>query len=163
MGTGGLSRCPDPVGVGAAAHSAEDEFLLALFAIARRMRARGREDALEPGGFLVLHTVSCHGPARPSEIADRLELDASTVSRHLRNLERAGMVVRGSDPDDGRAARVAVSALGQSVLHEGFQVRRARVSAAFDTWPAEDRRALVGLLTRLADDLSRTGSDKEGT
>jgi DNA-binding MarR family transcriptional regulator len=157
MGTGGLSRCPDPVGgAGAAPHALEDEFLLALFAIARRMRARAPGDALDPGAFLVLHAVACHGPARPSEVADRLELDASTVSRHLRNLERAGLVVRGSDPDDGRAARVCVSAAGQTELDAGFQARRARISAVLGAWPEGDRRALAGLLARLADDLSRT-------
>lgn len=159
MGSGGGPQCPDPSGPAAGAYSAEDDFLLALIAISRRIRARGPEDALEPGAFLVLHTVACHRPARPSEVADRLQLDASTISRHLRNLERAGMVVRSSDPQDRRAARVCVSALGQAVLDEGFQARRARVSAAFETWPAEDRHALVGLLTRLAEDLSRTGLD----
>jgi DNA-binding MarR family transcriptional regulator len=163
MGTSGGPRYPDPAGPADGPHSAEDDFLLALIAISRRIRARGPEDALEPGAFLVLHTVACHGPARPSEVADRLQLDASTISRHLRNLERAGMIVRGSDPHDRRAARVQVSAAGRTVLEDGFQARRARVSAAFGTWPAEDRHALVSLLTRLADDLSRTGSDKEGT
>jgi DNA-binding MarR family transcriptional regulator len=159
MGWGGGSRCPDPTGSGVAAHSAEDDFLLALLAISRRIRARGPEDSLEPGAFLVLHTVACHGPARPSEVADRLQLDASTISRHLHNLERAGLVVRSSDPHDRRAARICVSASGQAVLAEGFQARRVRLSAAFETWPAEERSTLVGLLTRLADDLSRTGLD----
>jgi DNA-binding MarR family transcriptional regulator len=163
MGSGGGSRCPDPAGPADGAHLAEDDFLLALIAISRRIRARGPEDALDPGAFLVLHTVACNGPARPSEVAERLQLDASTISRHLRNLERAGLVLRGSDPHDRRAARVCVSAPGQTVLDEGFQARRARVSAAFETWPAEDRHALLGLLTRLADDLSRTGLDKEGS
>jgi DNA-binding MarR family transcriptional regulator len=158
MGSGSGSLYPGPAR-SAGPHSAEDDFLLALLAISRRIRARGPEDALEPGAFLVLHAVACDGPARPSEVADRLQLDASTISRHLRNLERAGLVVRSSDPDDRRAARICVSAPGQTVLDEGFQARRARVAAAFETWPAEERRALVGLLTRLADDLSRTGLD----
>jgi DNA-binding MarR family transcriptional regulator len=110
---------------------------------------------LEPGAFLVLHAVACHGPVRPSELADRLQLDASTVSRHLRNLERADLVVRGADPTDRRAARVCVSAAGETVLAEGFQARQALVARAFAAWDVEDREALVSLLTRLADDMSR--------
>jgi DNA-binding MarR family transcriptional regulator len=135
----------------------EHAFLLALIAISRRMRAR---QPLEPGAFLVLHAVACHGPARPSELADRLQLDASTVSRHLRNLEQAALVVRGADPNDRRAARVCVSAAGETVLDEWFQARQALMSRAFATWAVEDREALVSLLTRLADDLSRLDEEK---
>src|SRR5215475_9240228 len=101
---------------------------------------------LEPGAFLVLHAVASHGQARPSALADRLQLDASTVSRHLRNLEQAGFIVRGADPNDRRAARVCVSTSGQTVLDEGFRTRQALVSRAFAGWAVEDREALVSLL-----------------
>src|SRR5262249_57446714 len=138
----------------------ERAFLLALIAISRRLRAPGVRQPLEPGAFLVLHTVACHGPVRPSELADRLQLDASTVSRHLRNLEQAALVVRGADPNDRRAARVCVSAAGQTVLDEGFQARQALISRAFAAWAVEDREALVSLLTRLADDMSRLDEEK---
>jgi DNA-binding MarR family transcriptional regulator len=132
----------------------ERAVLLALFAISRRLRARGAGQLLEPGAFLVLHAVASHGPARPSELADRLQVDASTVSRHLRNLEQTGLVERGADPDDRRAARVCVSTSGQTALDEAFRARQALVSRAFAAWPAADREALVRLLTRLADDMS---------
>ena len=138
----------------------ERALLLALLAVSRRLRARGSRESLEPGAFLVLHAVASHGPVRPSELADRLRLDASTVSRHLRNLEQAELVVRGEDPKDRRAARVCVSARGQTVLDEGFQARQAQISGAFAAWAVADREALVSLLTRLADDLSRLDEEK---
>jgi DNA-binding MarR family transcriptional regulator len=156
MGTGaGRRAAPDVT-------RPEDGFLLAMFALSRQMRARVPGDPIDAGAFQVLHTVACHGPARPSEVADRLRLDASTISRHLRNLERAGLVDRAGDPDDRRAARVGVSTAGQDVLDEGFRVRRELVSAAFAGWPEQDRQALVALLARLAEDMSSIGSDKEG-
>jgi DNA-binding MarR family transcriptional regulator len=132
----------------------ERAVLLSLFAISRRLRARESRQMLEPGALLVLHAVASHGQARPSELADRLQLDASTVSRHLRHLEQAGLVTRGADPNDRRAARVCVSTSGQTALDEAFRARQALVSRACAAWTVADREALVGLLTRLADDMS---------
>jgi DNA-binding MarR family transcriptional regulator len=159
VGSGEERECA-AVGDGRPATVPERAFLLALLAVSRRLRARGAGQLLEPGAFLMLHAVASHGPARPSELADQLRLDASTVSRHLRNLEQAGLVVRGADPNDRRAARVCVSAAGETALDEAFQARQALLSRAFASWAVADREALVSLLTRLAADLSRLDEEK---
>ncbi|NHC14471.1 MarR family winged helix-turn-helix transcriptional regulator [Motilibacter deserti] len=127
-------------------------------ALARAIRALkvARGDAPVEGPCLgVLNAVAGSGPARPSDVAAEIALDASTVSRHLQALERLGLVARDRDPSDGRAYRVAVTAAGADAIDSARVARRAVLGSALSPWDAADREQLAGLLARLADDLAR--------
>jgi DNA-binding MarR family transcriptional regulator len=109
-------------------------------------------EALDWGAFSVLaHLVRC-GPRRQRELADLTLLDASTVSRHVRQLVGLGMVQRTPDPQDGRAALLAVTARGREVQAEVVRRRDAILRQLLSAWPDHDVEALAALLTRLSDD-----------
>jgi DNA-binding MarR family transcriptional regulator len=136
------------------ATSAEDEALVvALYDVVRHSRRTLVADPLEPAAVVVLAAAARLAPARPSDLACDIRLDLSTVSRHLRNLERDGYLIRTEDPDDRRAQRIAPSTRGEHALAAVLQSRSAVVSAALSAWSDEDRTALTTLLRRLADDL----------
>jgi DNA-binding MarR family transcriptional regulator len=90
---------------------------------------------------------------RLSSLAQVLGLDASTVSRHARQLEDKGLLERTEDPDDGRASRVAVSEHGSACLAQGFEARRHVISTALDGWSGDERETLRALLARLVESL----------
>ena len=94
-----------------------------------------------------------HGALRMTDLATVLDLDASTVSRHVRTLEDRGLVDRTTDPADGRATRLAVTDEGRERLEAGAARRRALVADMLQDWSPEDRETLRRLLTRLADDV----------
>ena len=102
------------------------------------------------------------GPARLSEVAVCLDLDLSTVSRHVAAFESAGLVTRTVDSDDARARRVELTELGHRVVEAVSSERRRRLNAALKTWSAVDRRHLADLLGRLTTDLrdSMTTTEK---
>ena len=73
---------------------------------------------------------------RMSELARRARLSKQTMTTMVRLLERDGLVVRRSDPSDGRAALVSLTARGRrlepvaaSILAELEGLARKRLSA----------------------------------
>jgi len=58
---------------------------------------------LQPVGYKILGTLVRLGEAKASALADVLETDRSVVSRQLRMLEDAGLIVSRADAKDGRA------------------------------------------------------------
>ena len=124
-----------------------------LFRIVRRLRRTGGPAQLDMAGLLVLHRLAHDEPRRPSDLANDLALDLSTVSRHVRTLESAGLVLREADPDDGRSFRVRVTEQGTDLLVESLDRREQAVERVLDSWDTDDVEQLRRLLTRLADDL----------
>ncbi len=92
-------------------------------------------------------------PVRAAELAGRLGLHKSTLSRGLAQLEAFGLVERQPDPADARARLVAVSDDGTRRLDQVSSERRARLSEVLDRWDERDLETLAGLLDRLNTDL----------
>lgn len=112
---------------------------------------------LQPGGYLpgrqvpmsqafALHQLDSGEPLSQQELADRLNLEKSSVSRLVTELERQGLVERRRDPANGRNYRLQITEAGRA-LH-------ARLAATFhdsyvrwvDAMTSDERQALaVGL------------------
>jgi len=133
--------------------TAEDALMSLLMALGRRMRQRQPGDALDYSAFPILKLLTHQGPMRLSAVASVLGLDASTVSRHVRQLEDRGLLERTDDPDDRRASRVAVSEHGSACLAAAFETRRHLITDALDGWTDQERDTLRLLLHRLVESL----------
>ena len=108
---------------------------------------------IEPGLYPLLRRIGQWGPIRNSELASRIGLDVSTVSRQVAGLERTGLVIRTVDPDDGRAALLALSAEGTRVVAKLQRARRELMGEALAEWPVDDLERLAELLEQFADAL----------
>jgi len=134
--------------------TAEDALMSLMMALGRQLRQRQPGDPVDYSAFPILKLLSHQGPMRLSTLASALGLDASTVSRHARQLEDRGLLERTGDPDDGRASRVAVSAHGADCLAQGFETRRRLLTHALDGWTDDERDTLRALLHRLVQNLT---------
>lgn len=132
-----------------------------LMQAGRRLRTRHPEDQVDPSTFPLAKRLMFCGPMRVSDLAAAVELDTSTVSRQIKQLEDKGIVERTADPADGRASLVQLSDSGRSVMQAAFQRRFRRIQAVLEPWSQRDRETLQRLLTRLADDLSVANDDSE--
>jgi DNA-binding MarR family transcriptional regulator len=112
---------------------------------------------LEWGAFTLLARLVKDGPRRQGELAQCAMLDPSTVSRHVAQLVRSGLVVRAPDPSDGRAVRLAPTPKGEETYRAVAQRRDDTISRVLAGWPAEDVDTLVRLLARLNDDFEAYG------
>jgi DNA-binding MarR family transcriptional regulator len=106
---------------------------------------------LERGAYGVLTEIGEHGPLRLSDLADQLEVEVSTVSRHVKQLEAGGLVRREGDPDDGRAALLRLSPAGQRILRKLQVGRRAWMQELVEHWTAAEQRQFATLLDRFAE------------
>lgn len=136
------------------ATTAEEAVMLTLMTFGRRLKTRLAGDAIDPVFLPLLHTLRCSGPTRLNDLAAAAQLDASTVSRHVRQLEDQGFITRTEHPDDGRARLVQVSELGDRCLDVTFEHRRALIGDALADWSPGDREQLRAVLNRLTHSLN---------
>jgi DNA-binding MarR family transcriptional regulator len=134
--------------------TAEEALMSLLMTVGRQMRQRQTGDAIDYSALPILKLLTHQGPMRLSAMAQQLGLDASTVSRHARQLEDGGLLERTDDPDDRRASRLAVSAHGGECLAKGFETRRRILTGALEDWTDQERDTLRLLLHRLVVDLT---------
>ena len=138
----------------AVATSPEDVFMATILELGRRMRQRLPGDELDYSLLPVLRVLCEGGPARHTVLAERLGLDASTVSRKIRHLEERGLVQVSPDAADGRARQVELMPSGQRALDQLLERRRDLIAEVLAGWAEPERDLLHQLLDRFNSDLS---------
>jgi DNA-binding MarR family transcriptional regulator len=88
-----------------------------------------------------------------------LGVDPPTVTRKVQQLEREGMVVRQTDPDDRRASRIRLTPAGRRTIERVRRARRSWLEQLLHEWDDDDLSALADLLGRFAEDLERDLDD----
>ena len=115
---------------------------------------------LDRAGAALLHKLSAGGDSlRVTDLAELLGVDTPTVTRKVQQLERDGMVVRQTDPDDRRAIRIRLTPAGRRTLERVRRARRAWLDHLLEGWDDDDLSTLADLLGRFADDLERDLED----
>ncbi|MFJ8058453.1 MarR family winged helix-turn-helix transcriptional regulator [Streptomyces sp. NPDC096142] len=107
---------------------------------------------LDRAAVAILRYIAESEPLRPGVLAVRMSVEASHVTRQLRQLEQLGYVVRIQDPDDGRAQRVQLTDSGLAAVGRLRDASRSGIERALAHWSPEDLRQLAGLFHRLVDD-----------
>jgi DNA-binding MarR family transcriptional regulator len=87
-------------------------------------------------------------PRRVSALADCIHSDISTVSRQVSTLVGYGLLDKVSDPADGRAQVVALSAEGHDLLKRIKQQRIEWFREVMDDWTADEARHFAAELER---------------
>ena len=117
--------------------------------IGRRFRRRSTGTTVDAGSFWLLRSLLSDGPLRPTDLAASMGLDISTVSRHLAQLHRAGLVERSADAADRRAQRVQLSPTGRAEVHAALASRRALLERSLGDWTDGDVEHVHRLITRM--------------
>jgi DNA-binding MarR family transcriptional regulator len=129
-----------------------DDVIASIVAIIGSLKRRSGDPEASARAFLLGH-VERLSPVRATDLAEHVGLDLSTISRHLRGLEDAGLLVRSPDPDDRRASLLAATDEGRAFVDRSTRARTALLAEATASWSETDRTTLGRLLARLADDL----------
>ena len=115
---------------------------------------------LDRAGATLLFKLSAKGDSlRVTDLAEILGVDTPTVTRKVQQLERDGMVVRQTDPDDRRASRIRLTPAGRRTIERVRRARRAWLEQLLQDWGDDDLSALADLLSRFAEDLERDLDD----
>lgn len=116
----------------------------------RRLREGGNPEVRISHGYVFQHLLG--GSPTVGELAELLDITQQGASKVVVELESLGYVERRQDPDDSRIRRVALTALGRTVIERG-RTARAKLEAELlaDIGPRAmkaTRRTLLRLLER---------------
>ncbi|RNI25406.1 MarR family winged helix-turn-helix transcriptional regulator [Flexivirga caeni] len=115
---------------------------------ARRLHAKRQAD-VEASSYPVLFDLH-RGPARVSALAEHVHSDVSTVSRQVTSLVTQGLVAKVSDPDDGRAQRVALTSDGDALIARLQDLRVAWIQGLLSDWTNDEAITFANQLHRLS-------------
>ncbi|MFJ4468144.1 MarR family winged helix-turn-helix transcriptional regulator [Streptomyces sp. NPDC089424] len=107
---------------------------------------------LDRAAVALLRQVADSEPLRPGELANRLGVEASHVTRTVQQLQRAGFVSRVPDPDDRRAQRIELTDTGREAIERIRDVGARGMQLALSAWSPEELRRLATLFHRMVDD-----------
>lgn len=115
-----------------------------LEAVQRRRRYK-----LERAHYLLLNLLIEDGSQSVGRIAERLRLDASTVTRQVSVMTELGLVCKQPRPEDRRGGMVCATESGRQQASDVRQEREQRVEQLVRDWPEAQRRLLVDALSGL--------------
>jgi len=105
--------------------------------------------------MLLMHLdQAAGGRLRRVDLADRLELNQSSVTRMLAPMEKVGWIARAEDARDGRVGYVVLTAAGRRLAREGAKTLAHQATTLFgDLWTEREVETLARLLGRLTANL----------
>ena len=128
--------------------SAEDH-LLYLFDRLRKLTF-GRHPLQDSGVTMpqltLLDWVAACSGCGIQEVADGLSLTAPTVSVGVHRLEKAGLLERQPDPQDGRAIQLFLTRQGQALYQQVCAFRRKKMHKLLKHMMPEEKMTLLTLL-----------------
>ncbi len=99
---------------------------VAVDKLSGRLRSTEAGSGLTPSQTSILFTVVRLGPLGPSEISEIERINPTMLSRIIAQLCQAGLISRGADPGDRRAALVKATPAGQRLRK---RIHRERAEA----------------------------------
>lgn len=101
--------------------------------------------------MLLMHLEqSAAGRLRRVDLAERLDLSQSSVTRMVAPMEKVGLVERAADPKDARVGYVVLTRAGRQLARNGTKTLTDLATAVFaDRWSEQELKTLSSLLGRL--------------
>ncbi|MFI7499253.1 MarR family winged helix-turn-helix transcriptional regulator [Streptomyces sp. NPDC049687] len=107
---------------------------------------------LDRAAVAILRHLAADELLRPGVLAIRLSVEASHVTRQLRQLEKSGYVSRVPDPEDRRAQLIRLTEAGRTAVDRIRDAGLRGIQAALLDWAPDDLHRLAALFERLVDD-----------
>lgn len=98
----------------------------------------------------LLHHVAGEKGIPLGAVARHLGIPKSSASEQVKSLERRGFLTRRRDPEDERRLSIVLTALGVARIRQDSVLDLVRLAAALKRMSAEDKKALLAGLERLA-------------
>jgi DNA-binding MarR family transcriptional regulator len=103
----------------------------------------------------MLMALNDSGPRRASDLVDLFSIDKGAVSRQVSALLDLGLIERSPDPEDRRAAILAITPEGTERLETIREMRLREVSERLSGWSEDDLRGFVAMMGRYNNALER--------
>ncbi len=125
--------------------------------IVRRLNAESGEAAnrleLSMTQAEVVSYLSEQGETTMGELSDHISVSLSAMTGVIDRLVQKGAVSRGRDKKDRRVVNVSLTPAGKKLASDVSQVRKAHAIAILGALDASDRKRLLHIMGKLADNL----------
>ena len=111
-------------------------------------RAKMVHPDLSPVAYSMLVALHDSGPRRASDLVGQFSIDKGAVSRQVQALLELGMIERTPDPEDRRAAILAITEEGERRLKKIMRTRREELRDRLAGWETDDLDDFVTALGR---------------
>ena len=132
----------------------DDDLRIALMRLVRRMRLERADGDISDGQLSVLFVLWKEGAQTLGSLSEHERVSPPSMNRTVNALAEAGLVTRGSSPDDGRKVLIEATDAGLEIARETKRRRAAWFAQRLDALPREQRDALAAaapILRELAD------------
>jgi len=144
-------RAGQGAGAGIDAHGLTEVVTRLRRALRASIRTEIAWESLPMAQVELMQSLADQSPARITALAERLHLANSTVSGLVSQLINGGLIERGTDPEDRRAAVVELSSTGRATLREWEAAHERRILSALAQLGVEQRRAIDLAVPALAE------------
>ena len=118
------------------------------------IKKRSRVEIDRPAALLLyflMQDSSCH----LRNLAERIGVEAPSVTRKVQQLEHDGFIKRVVDPKDRRMARLNVTIKGKKVLDKIHKCRAEVLAEIVSQWSPQDKVTFSRLFMRLSQDTAK--------
>ncbi|MGP1908023.1 MarR family winged helix-turn-helix transcriptional regulator [Metabacillus sp. JX24] len=134
----------------------EEEILYRVFEITKQTMSKFEScTGISQARLDILHELFDVEEISQRELQKRVRIDHAAVTRHLKQLEEKGMVVRRKNPDDNRFTFVSLSAEGKSKIVAYCAEKKRFISNVMADFSEEERKALMGMLSRIKENVEK--------
>jgi MarR family transcriptional regulator, organic hydroperoxide resistance regulator len=141
-----------------------DGYLPYLLARASHLISGEFHATLEKQRIPVMHwRVLCsllEGPISVSELADIVIAKQPTMSKLLARMEKQGLIVRESDPADGRGVVVSTTLTGKRLVEPLVRLAKAHETSVLEPLGVAGANALVAVLSQLIRQHARSAAPR---
>ncbi len=130
-------------------HSAYMEFSQLLRYHYKRLHVLLEEINIYPGQPPLLFILDKEKGLSQKELAERINVKASTMTTMIRCMENNDMVTKVQDENDKRVTRVSLTENGRKTVEEAKKIMRRMGREAFKGFEDEEKEVLKGLLSRM--------------
>ncbi|MGF0174026.1 MarR family winged helix-turn-helix transcriptional regulator [Streptomyces sp. Marseille-Q5077] len=116
---------------------------------------------LDRAAVALLRQIADSESLRPGELANRLGVEASHVTRTVQQLQKSGYVTRVPDPQDRRAQRIELTEPGRQAIARVREAGARGMQLALSDWSPEELRQLATLFHRMVDDFLAHAVDED--
>lgn len=107
-----------------------------------------------PGQPPLLFSLYKHNGQSQRELADKLNVKASTIAVMIKRMEKTEVIVRKQDENDQRISRIFITDKGKEVCDKLKEIHEQIEEESFKNFTSEEKVLLRRLLIQVKDNLS---------